>query len=112
MSIFLFSVRWDAPSCTPVPLSWDEQQLARRIAAFHERMGAGSLREWIFATYPNPEPPFGDPVEQLRRARAQAFRCMDMVEEDRVADLDASWQAHDVERPRTAEDGAVPTEDA
>jgi hypothetical protein len=47
------------PSC-------DEQQLARRLAALHVGMGPGRIRQWIFATNPDSELAFADPVKQLR----------------------------------------------
>ena len=46
--------------------SWDEQQLARSLAALHVGMGPGRIRQWIFATNPDSELPFRDPVKQLR----------------------------------------------
>ena len=57
--------------------SWDEQQLARSLAALHVGMGPGRIRQWIFATNPDSELPFRDPVKQLRRAGAQEFRRME-----------------------------------
>ena len=75
-------------------------------------MGLRRIRQRILAANPDPEPPVRDPVEQLRRARAEQLGRVDMVEEGRVADLDALRQAHDVERPGTAEDGPIPAEDA
>ena len=46
--------------------SWDEQQLARSLAALDVGMGPGRIRQWIFATNPDSELPFRDPVKQLR----------------------------------------------
>jgi hypothetical protein len=46
--------------------SWDEQQLARGLAALHVGMGPGRIRQRIFATNPDSELPFRDPVKQLR----------------------------------------------
>ena len=53
------------PRLRPKP-SWDEQQLARSLAALHVGMGPGRIRQWIFATNPDSELPFRDPVKQLR----------------------------------------------
>ena len=56
--------------------SWDEQQLARSLAALHVGMGPGRIRQRIFATNTDSELPSRDPVKQLRRAGAQQFRRM------------------------------------
>jgi hypothetical protein len=52
----------------------------------------------------------GGAGERRRPRSAKQFGRMDMVEEHRIADLDALRQAHDVERSRSSEDGAEPAE--
>jgi len=75
-------------------------------------VGLRRIRESIFAADPDLELAVRDPLEELRRMLAKQFRGMDVVEEDRVADLDAPGQAHDIEWPRTAQHRAIPAEGA
>ena len=54
-----------------------------------------------FAADPDLELAVRDPLKELRRMLAKQDRGMHVIEEDRVADLDAPGQAHDIEWPRT-----------
>src|SRR5258705_7991849 len=53
-----------------------------------------------------------DPAEKLLRAGAKEFGRVDVVEEGRIANLDALRQAHDVERSGTAKHRSIPAEGA